>query len=145
MIKDGEQILLTAKEHILLSILYRNAGRIITIDVLCKELWGDNYFGYENSLMAHISRVRQKIEKILLNPFHWSRLKDLDISFLRRQIKMKSVPKLIGRFIGILFMSLLLLIILNVLVLSFISVKQLSNSSPYQTAEEIAVSLQKKR
>ena len=57
---------------------------------------------------------------------------------------MKSVPKLIGRFIGILFMSLLLLIILNVLVLSFISVKQLSNSSPYQTAEEIAVSLQKK-
>lgn len=58
---------------------------------------------------------------------------------------MKSVPKLIGRFIGILFMSLLLLIILNVLVLSFISVKQLSNSSPYQTAEEIAVSLQKKK
>lgn len=82
VIKDGEQILLTAKEHILLSILYRNAGRIITIDVLCKELWGDNYFGYENSLMAHISRVRQKIEKNPSQPVSLITVKGLGYKLL---------------------------------------------------------------
>lgn len=62
VIKNGEHIPLTAKEHDLLSALCRNAGRIVTIDALCEAVWGDNPFGYENSLMAHIRRVREKIE-----------------------------------------------------------------------------------
>ena len=62
VIKDGEHIPLTAKEHDLLSALYRNAGRIVTIDALCEAAWGENPFGYENSLMAHIRRIREKIE-----------------------------------------------------------------------------------
>ena len=65
VVKNGERIPLTAKEHDLLSVLYRNAGRIVTIDTLCEAAWGDNPFGYENSLMAHIRRIREKIE---LNP-----------------------------------------------------------------------------
>lgn len=62
VIKDGEHISLTAKEHAILTALYRNAGRIVTIDALCEAAWGDNPFGYENSLMAHIRRIREKIE-----------------------------------------------------------------------------------
>jgi len=58
VVKDGKRIPLTAKEHALLSALYRNAGRIVTIDALCEAAWGDNPFGYENSLMAHIRRIR---------------------------------------------------------------------------------------
>ena len=58
----GERIPLTAKEYELLSALYRNAGRIVTIDALCEAAWGDNPYGYENSLMAHIRRIREKIE-----------------------------------------------------------------------------------
>lgn len=65
VIKNNEHIQLTAKEHDLLSALYRNAGRIVTIDALCEAAWGDNPFGYENSLMAHIRRIREKVE---LNP-----------------------------------------------------------------------------
>lgn len=65
VVKGNERIPLTAKEHDLLSVLYRNAGRIVTIDALCEAAWGDNPFGYENSLMAHIRRIREKIE---LNP-----------------------------------------------------------------------------
>ena len=65
VIKNGEHIPLTAKEHDLLLVLCRNAGRIVTIDSLCEAAWGDNPFGYENSLMAHIRRIREKIE---LNP-----------------------------------------------------------------------------
>lgn len=62
VIKNGEITPLTAKEYELLSALYRNAGRIVTIDTLCEAAWGDNPFGYENSLMAHIRRIREKIE-----------------------------------------------------------------------------------
>lgn len=63
VIKNEEHIPLTAKEHDLLSALYRNAGRIVTIDTLCEAAWGNNPFGYENSLMAHIRRIREKIEQ----------------------------------------------------------------------------------
>lgn len=67
VIKNNRHIPLTAKEHDILAALYRNAGRIVTIDALCEAAWGDNPFGYENSLMAHIRRIREKIEA---NPSH---------------------------------------------------------------------------
>lgn len=63
VIKNGEHLPLTAKEHDILQALCRNAGRIVTIDQLCEAAWGDNPFGYENSLMAHIRRIREKIEE----------------------------------------------------------------------------------
>lgn len=63
VIRGGERIPLTAKEFEILQALYLNAGRIVTIDQLCEAAWGDNPFGYENSLMAHIRRIREKIEE----------------------------------------------------------------------------------
>ena len=60
--KNGNIIALTAKEHTLLQTLSRSEGRIVSIDALCEALWGDNPFGYENSLNAHIRRIREKIE-----------------------------------------------------------------------------------
>jgi len=62
ILKNEMQIPLTAKEHDILSALYRNAGRIVTIVALCEAAWGDNPYGYGNSLMAHIRRIREKIE-----------------------------------------------------------------------------------
>ena len=60
--KNGIIIALTAKEHTLLETLSRSEGRIVSTDALCEALWGDNPFGYENSLNAHIRRIREKIE-----------------------------------------------------------------------------------
>lgn len=60
--KNGDIISLTAKEHVLLETLARNEGKIVTVDALCEALWGDNPFGYENSLNAHVRRIREKIE-----------------------------------------------------------------------------------
>lgn len=60
--KNGDIISLTAKEYILLETLARNEGKIVTVDALCEALWGDNPFGYENSLNAHVRRIREKIE-----------------------------------------------------------------------------------
>ena len=58
---DGSSIFLTAKEHTLLSILAHNPNRVVTTDRLCEECWGTT-FGYEQSLMTHIRRIREKIE-----------------------------------------------------------------------------------
>ena len=64
VIREDGTLSLTAKEFELLSALSRNAGRIVTTDLLCEALWGNNPYGYENSLMAHIRRLREKIEKV---------------------------------------------------------------------------------
>lgn len=68
IIKDNKNIPLTAKEYELLQVLYRNKGKIVTIDNICEALWGDNPYGYENSLMAHVRRVREKLENEPSNP-----------------------------------------------------------------------------
>lgn len=63
VLRGEKKLPLTAKEFALLSALAQNAGKIVTIDALCEAAWGDNPYGYENSLMAHIRRIREKIEE----------------------------------------------------------------------------------
>ena len=60
---QGQEKSLTAKEFILLKKLYENKNRIVTNDALCMAAWGDEYYGYENTLMVHIRRLREKIEE----------------------------------------------------------------------------------
>jgi DNA-binding response OmpR family regulator len=60
--EDDIQYTLTAKEFIFLEKLYENAGKIVTIENLCHAAWGENVYRYENSLMVHIRRLREKIE-----------------------------------------------------------------------------------
>lgn len=59
--EDKTSVFLTAKEHTLLSTLAANPNRIVTTDHLCEECWGST-FGYEQSLMTHMRRIREKIE-----------------------------------------------------------------------------------
>ena len=59
---DGEETPLTAKELALLMKLSQNRGRIVTFDALCNAVWGDFYYGYENTLMMHIRHLREKLE-----------------------------------------------------------------------------------
>ena len=54
---------LTAKETALLRKLAEERGKIVTIDALCQAAWDDTAFGYENTLMVHIRRLREKIEQ----------------------------------------------------------------------------------
>ncbi|MHA9736618.1 response regulator transcription factor [Robinsoniella peoriensis] len=68
VVKEGEHIALTAKEYEILKALVLNANRILTIDALCEAAWGDNIFGYEKPLIAHIRRIREKIERVPSKP-----------------------------------------------------------------------------
>lgn len=58
-----EEASLTAKELALLKKLAENRENIVTFDALSDAVWGENYYGYENTLMVHIRRLREKIEK----------------------------------------------------------------------------------
>ena len=83
--KGSEIISLTAKEHTLLETLARNAGKIVTVDTLCEALWGDNPFGYENSLNAHVRRVREKIETDPSKPVSLITIKGLGYKLIARK------------------------------------------------------------
>ena len=83
--KDGKTISLTAKEYALLETLARSEGRIVTFDALCEALWGDNPFGYENSLNAHVRRVREKIETDPSKPVSLITVKGLGYKLLVRK------------------------------------------------------------
>mgnify|MGYP001039523306 FL=1 len=58
-----EEITLTAKEYAILQKLAQERGRIVTIDALCDAVWQEENFGYENTLVVHIRRLREKIEE----------------------------------------------------------------------------------
>ncbi|MFQ9718462.1 MAG: response regulator transcription factor [Blautia sp.] len=65
-IPEGEKIQevgLTNKEFQLLKLFLENRGRILTFDLLSESVWGENYYGYENTLMVHIRKLREKIEE----------------------------------------------------------------------------------
>lgn len=78
LVKIGDQqIPLTAKEFILLKKLWESKNRIVTNDTLCMAAWGENYYGYENTLMVHIRRLRKKIEDEPSKPKHLLTVKGL--------------------------------------------------------------------
>lgn len=60
--KAGEATL-TAKEYAILQKLAQERGRIVSIDALCDAVWQEENYGYENTLVVHIRRLREKIEE----------------------------------------------------------------------------------
>lgn len=65
--RDGMETSLTAKEFTLLKKFWDARGNIVTIDALCAALWDGPMVGYDNTLMVHIRRLREKIE---IDPSH---------------------------------------------------------------------------
>ena len=63
VIREGQRTPLTAKEYSIFEKLAENAGRIVTIGVLCQTLCGEIWQGYETTLMTHIRHLREKIEE----------------------------------------------------------------------------------
>jgi len=57
-----EVVSLPLKEFDLLAILVRNAGRVMTRELLIEQVWGADYFGDTKTLDVHIKRLRDKVE-----------------------------------------------------------------------------------
>lgn len=63
VLKNGESIEFTAKEFKLLNYLIDNPNRIISKEMICREVWGEDFFGYDNTITVHIRKLRKKIEE----------------------------------------------------------------------------------
>jgi two-component system, OmpR family, KDP operon response regulator KdpE len=58
----GEPVQLTPHEYALLSLLARNAGKLLTHRVILKEVWGAGYGRESHYLHVYVSQLRRKIE-----------------------------------------------------------------------------------
>lgn len=68
VLREKETIPLTPKEFGILTKLAENAGKIVTVGVLCQNACGEIWQGYETTLMTHIRHLREKIEENPSNP-----------------------------------------------------------------------------
>ena len=67
LIKNEEEIQLTAKQFKILDYLAININKIVSIDQIIDRCWEES-FGYENTLITHIYRLRDKLEDDPANP-----------------------------------------------------------------------------
>ncbi|MBA2319231.1 MAG: response regulator transcription factor [Euzebyales bacterium] len=64
----GERVDLPPKEFALLELLIRNAGRVLTRDLIIDRIWGADYVGDTKTLDVHIKRLRGRIEQAAHEP-----------------------------------------------------------------------------
>ena len=60
--KKGKAVDLTAKEYEILKLLLQNPKKIYTKEQIYSLVWNDAYYGDENAVNVHISRLLNKIE-----------------------------------------------------------------------------------
>ena len=60
---DGEPLHLTPMEFSLMTLLMKNAGKVLTSGYLLKEVWGVSYDSDTQALRALMAALRRKIEK----------------------------------------------------------------------------------
>jgi two-component system KDP operon response regulator KdpE len=59
----GAQVKMTRIEFDILALLMRNAGRVVTSNMLLDAVWGPEYVGDTQTLRVHMSHLRKKIER----------------------------------------------------------------------------------
>lgn len=79
--KDGRVLELTAKEVGLMASFMRNPNRIMSKETLFQIVWGEDFYGADNTLMVHIRRLREKIEENPSSPQYLTTVKGLGYRF----------------------------------------------------------------
>lgn len=60
--KNKTKIDLNPKEFKILDLLMSNPGRVYTKKQIYENVWDEQYFGDDNTLLVHLSHLREKIE-----------------------------------------------------------------------------------
>lgn len=61
----GEPIRVTPTEYKILQLLMSNPERVFSAEEIYERVWESDAYAVENTVMVHISRIREKLE---LNP-----------------------------------------------------------------------------
>ncbi|KAA8747679.1 MULTISPECIES: response regulator transcription factor [Paenibacillus] len=59
----GEEIILTGKQHQILMYFIRNPNQVLTKEQIYEAIWEEAYITGDKTLMVHIHRLRQKLER----------------------------------------------------------------------------------
>lgn len=78
---DGKSVELKNKEYELLSFLMINKDILYTKEDLYERLWGMEALGDSQTVVVHINRLREKIEKDPANPVHLINVRNGGYSF----------------------------------------------------------------
>ena len=62
---DEEEISFTSREFEILYLLANNRGRVFSTEEIFEKVWKERYYQSNNTVMVHMSRIREKIEKKL--------------------------------------------------------------------------------
>jgi len=58
----GQEIRLTPKEFDILELLARNKGTVMSMGKIYESVWQEDAFKSDNTVMVHITKIREKIE-----------------------------------------------------------------------------------
>lgn len=59
---DNNEVDLTAREFEILYLLATNRGRVFSAEEIFEKVWKERYYQSNNTVMVHMSRIRDKIE-----------------------------------------------------------------------------------
>ncbi|WP_270647763.1 response regulator transcription factor [Paeniclostridium hominis] len=62
---DDKEITLTSREFDILYLLATNRGVVFSTEDIFKKVWKEKYYQSNNTVMVHMSRIREKIEKYM--------------------------------------------------------------------------------
>ncbi|MCC5910813.1 MAG: response regulator transcription factor, partial [Clostridiaceae bacterium] len=82
--KNGELIELLPKEYKVFLYMAKHPNQILSKEQICYKVWGEDYIGFDNTIMVHIRRLREKIEDEPSNPKYIINIKGLGYKFLIR-------------------------------------------------------------
>ncbi|MBR2568062.1 MAG: response regulator transcription factor [Paenibacillus sp.] len=65
---DDQEVKLTPREFAILELLAINQGIVLSMDKIYQEVWNEPFMDSKNTIMVHIRKIREKIEKDKQNP-----------------------------------------------------------------------------
>jgi len=83
--KGEEQITITSTEYKLLQLLMGNPERVFTKKQIFEYVWEDAYYGDDNTIMVHISKLRDKIEEDSKKPIYIRTIRGIGYKMEGRQ------------------------------------------------------------
>ncbi|WP_068616867.1 response regulator transcription factor [Paenibacillus tuaregi] len=85
LLHGEEEITLTSTEFKLLETFMMAPGRVFTKKQLFEKVWSDTYWKDDNTVMVHISRLRDKIEKDPRQPVYIKTIRGLGYKFAKEE------------------------------------------------------------
>ncbi|MDO7908801.1 response regulator transcription factor [Paenibacillus sp. JX-17] len=82
--RKGTPVPLTAIEYRLMQTLMSSPGRVFTKKQLFEQVWSETYAEDANTIMVHISRLRDKVEDSPREPVYIQTIRGLGYKFTRR-------------------------------------------------------------